>query len=133
MAFVKIARRNHPLNKTIMALSFEHSEQLGVQVFSLSGRLMEKRQAEGLIGAIQDSCNEEKNRIVLGLNDLEYMNSSGLNVVLGLFTTARNAGGELAIGGISDKVEQLLVMTKLNSVFKIYDTINTACEAVSDQ
>lgn len=116
-----------------MALSFEHSEQLGVQVFNLSGRLMEKRQAEGLIAAIQDSCNEERNRIVLGLIDLEYMNSSGLNVVLGLFTAARNAGGELAIGGVSEKVEQLLVMTKLNSVFKIYDTINAACEAVSDQ
>ena len=116
-----------------MTLSFEHSEKLGVQVFNLSGRLMEKRQAEALTAAVQDSCNEEMNRIVLGLNDLEYMNSTGLNVVLGLFTTTRNAGGDLAIGGVSDKVEQLLVMTKLNSVFKIYDTINAACEAVSDQ
>lgn len=116
-----------------MSLSFEHSEKLGVQVFNLSGRLMEKSEADGLTAAVQDACNEERSRIVLGLGGLEYMNSSGLNAILGLFTATRNSGGELAIGGVSEKVRQLLIMTKLNSVFKIYDTINAACEAVSDQ
>ncbi len=66
-----------------MSLSFEHSEQRGVQVFSLSGRLMEKSQAEKIISAVEDACNDEQSRIVLGLSDLEYMNSSGLNIILG--------------------------------------------------
>ena len=94
---------------------------------------MEKRQAEELVAAVEDACNDEKNRIVIGLGELEYMNSTGLNTILGLLTRTRNAGGELAIGGVSEKVKQLLVMTKLNSVFNIHDTISAACEAVSEE
>lgn len=43
-----------------------------------------------------------------------------------MFTKARNAGGELAICGVSDKVRKLLVMTRLDSVFKIHGAVADA-------
>jgi anti-sigma B factor antagonist len=133
MAHANRVRKNRLPNNLSMTLSFEHTEQLGVQVFSLSGRLMEKRQAETLVAAIEDACNNGKIKIVLGLSNLEYMNSTGLNTVLSLLTITRNSGGELVIGSVSEKVRELLIMTKLNSVFSIHENINTACEAVSER
>jgi anti-sigma B factor antagonist len=46
--------------------------------------------------------------------------------MIGILTKARNAGGEVVITGLSPKIKQLLVITKLNSVFKITESIKEA-------
>ena len=99
-----------------------------VKLITLSGRLIEKSQAEGLIKEFETLIGSGTNRYLMSLEDLEYVNSEGLNLLIGMFTSARNSGGELVIGGISPKVKKLMVMTKLDSIFKIYDSVATATE-----
>jgi len=92
---------------------------------------MAKADAETLIQHVNNLIADEKVRIAVDLSELTYMNSTGLNILLSIFTATRNSGGELLIGSVSKKVEQLLVMTKLNSIFKIYDTMDEALLALS--
>lgn len=99
-----------------------------VTTIELSGRLIEKGQAEELIKEYEQLLSSEPKKILMSLEGLEYVNSSGLNLLIGMFTQARNSGGELVIGGISPKVKKLMVMTKLDSVFKIYDSVAEATE-----
>jgi len=96
----------------------------------VSGRLIEKSQAEGLVKEFEGLSESGKNKYLMDLGTLEYVNSTGLNLIIGMFTQARNAGGELVIGGISPKVKKLMVMTKLDSVFKIYDSVEEAAESL---
>lgn len=97
-------------------------------LISVSGRLIEKSQADGLIKEFEDLNDNGKKKYLMDLAALDYVNSTGLNLLIGMFTQARNAGGELVIGGISPKVKKLMVMTKLDSIFKIYDSADEAAE-----
>ena len=118
--------------KIEMSLEFNHTTQGLAEVITVSGRLMSKIDSEDLISRINDLLAEERSTIVMELSNLEYMNSSGLNILLGLFTETRNAGGDMFLCNVSKKVEELLVMTKLNSVFKIYKSMDEAVSAFSE-
>ena len=50
------------------------------------------------------------------------MNSSGLNVLIQLLTKTRNNGGESVIFNVNKKITELLIITKLNTLFKIAET-----------
>ncbi len=100
-----------------------------IKLITLSGRLIEKSQADGLIGEFESLIEGGTKKYLMSLEELEYVNSTGLNLLIGMFTTARNAGGELVIGGISPKVKKLMVMTKLDSIFKIYDSVAEATDS----
>lgn len=115
-----------------MALEFSHTKQGAAEVITVSGRLMSKIDSEGLVSLVNDLLADERSTIVMELSNLEYMNSSGLNVLLGMFTATRNAGGDMLLCSVSQKVEDLLVMTKLNSVFKIYKSMDEVVSTFSE-
>ena len=114
--------------ETEMPFQYEISAINGLRLISLMGRLKEKEQSEELIAAFEEMLSKGENSILLELSSLEYVNSSGLNLLIGMLTRVINAGGELAICGVSDKVRQLLVMTRLDSIFKIYGSVENASE-----
>lgn len=115
-------------HETEMPFQYEISAINGLRLISLMGRFKEKEQSEELIVAFEEMLSKGKNSILLELSSLEYVNSSGLNLLIGMLTRAINAGGELAICGVSDKVRQLLVMTRLDLIFKIYGSVENASE-----
>ena len=110
-------------------MEYTISNQSSYKLITLSGRLIEQSQAEGLIEEFEGFIQSGSNKFLMSLEELEYVNSTGLNLLIGMFTQARNAGGELVIGGISPKVKKLMVMTKLDSIFKIYDSVDEATES----
>ncbi len=109
-------------------MEYSIEKHADVQLITLSGRLIEKSQADDLIRNFEKLIEGDTNRYLMSLEGLEYVNSTGLNLLIGMFTSARNAGGELVIGGISPKVKKLMIMTKLDSIFKIYDSVAEATE-----
>jgi anti-sigma B factor antagonist len=54
------------------------------------------------------------------------MNSTGLGLLISGLTTLRKAGGELRLANVTDKIESLLAITKLITVFKAYDSVEEA-------
>lgn len=89
---------------------------------ALSGNLIDKNQANQLMDEIEEQIVNGKKKFVINLSDFHYMNSNGLNVLIHILTKARKNGGEAVICSMPEKIKQLLVITKLISVFNIAET-----------
>ena len=71
--------------------------------------------------------------IVADLSNVKFMNSSGLGILIGGLTTMRNAGGDLRIAGANKKIESLLMITKLSTVFESYRTVEEAVKSFEEE
>ncbi|MBW6482479.1 MAG: STAS domain-containing protein [Vicingaceae bacterium] len=113
-----------------MSFSFHIKKENNVLIIALNGSLNNKQQAENLLEEIDFYFNEGVNSIILDLAEMEYMNSSGLGIFISILTQTRNRNGEVVVINIPKKINQLLVITKLNHVFNIAHTIEEAKQLV---
>ncbi len=89
-------------------------------VLSLKGDLIGEQDGAQILEVVNDAQNAKVMVILISLEDVRYMNSSGLGVLITLLTKVKNKGGELALMSVSDQILKLLQITKLDAVFKIY-------------
>jgi anti-sigma B factor antagonist len=99
-------------------------------VIHFSGRLMDKTIAGPLLDQFDTVLKNNGNKIVFDFNKLEYMNSSGLNIMVNFLTKSRNSGGDIAIAAVTEKISQLLVITKLNTLFQIHPDVASAVASI---
>ena len=104
-----------------MALAIASREVDGVTVLGLSGRITLGEGSVQLRDAIRDLISEGQKGILLDLGDVNYIDSSGLGELVSAYTTARNQGATLKLLKLTKKVHDLLQLTKLYTVFDIYD------------
>jgi len=101
-----------------MAFTFEIDKEASFPVLCLQGNLLERNEAQELLEETNDMIANDSHKIIIDLGELEYINSSGLHVILNIFTRIRNANGELVICNVNEKLQKLLVITKLHEVIK---------------
>ncbi len=112
-----------------MSFSYEILIANEIITLHLEGKLMSKEEAETLIEHVEELSNDvESMKVNLDLSNLEYMNSSGLSVLISILTKVRNTGGEAIISNVSNKIKELLIITKLNTVFTIVGSNEKAAE-----
>ena len=70
--------------------------------------------------------------MVVDLSKVKFMNSSGLGMLISAMTTMRNAGGDLRLANVADRIQSLLVITKLITVFKHFDSVEAAAKSFED-
>jgi anti-sigma B factor antagonist len=70
--------------------------------------------------------DEGKSNIIVDLGDVKFMNSSGLGMLIGGLTTMKKANGSLKLARVTEKIESLLIITKLVTIFEFYDTVEEA-------
>lgn len=109
-----------------MSFSFNIIKEEGYIHVALEGNLISKQQVEGLINEIDFFNNEGINKVIIDLSKMQYMNSTGLSILINIFTKTRSKGGEVIITNIPEKINKLLVITKLNSIFNIEDSVEDA-------
>lgn len=109
-------------------MTFEYqSEKKGdVVLLTLTGELIDRNQATALLNETDELREAGTVKFALELSGLKYINSSGLNVLITLLTRARKTGGDVVIANLSKKVEELLLVTKLNTVFTVTDSVEQA-------
>lgn len=71
----------------------------------------------------------QSGRIVLNLGHVSYIDSGGLGTLVALYTTARNAGGSIKLANLTERVGDLLQVTKLLTVFEVFDSEKGALES----
>ena len=101
----------------------------GVTIVDLSGRITLGEGSVILRDTIRDLVSKGKNKILLNLADVTYIDSSGIGELVSAFTTVRNQSGELKLLKLTKKVHDLLQITKLYTVFDIKDDEATAVQA----
>ncbi len=80
--------------------------------------------------AVQKALEGGWHKIVLDLNQVTTMDSSGIGELVSVYTTVSSRGGHLVLSRPPDKVREILNITQLISVFEIYDTVEAAIEAL---
>lgn len=113
-----------------MSLTYtsELKNNTNILIINVEGSILQKTDSEELTEFIESNIAKEINNIILNLAKLDYMNSTGINVLISYLTKLRNSGGELIITNVSKKVEQLLLITKLLSVFTVEESIDKGLE-----
>ena len=102
-----------------MDTTIRHVE--GVTVLDLSGRVTLGEASGKLRTAVQEALGAGSKKILLNLADVSYIDSAGLGELVSAFTTVKNAGGELKLLNLTKRVKDLLVITKLLTVFDVKD------------
>lgn len=109
-----------------MEFSYSLSVNNNIVLCQLKGRLMDKEQAAPMLAEIDRQVAENNNKIILDLSGVDYMNSSGLNILVNILTKARSKNGEVVICNLSAKVKELFIITKLNTLFHVSDDLAAA-------
>ncbi len=103
-----------------MITNFEYSFNPKTFTLYFKGKLLEHSQALDVLKLLDEYAQNKKiQHLHIDLSELEYINSSGLNILLQILTKVRKSGFDVYLINISEKVKQLLIVTKLNSVFNI--------------
>lgn len=93
---------------------------------TLSGNLLEKNEADLLLETLNGMLYENKLFFVFDLENMNFINSTGLNILINMLTKIRNCGGDMAIYNVPRKINQVLLITKLNSIFNVSQTLGEA-------
>jgi anti-sigma B factor antagonist len=112
-----------------MAVQINTREVAHVSILDVQGRIVLGDEIGELRDAVRRLVADGKKKIILNLSDVDYIDSSGVGELVGCFTTVRNAGGELKLLKLSQKVQDVLHVTKLYTVFDIRDDEFTAVKS----
>lgn len=107
-------------------MSFNVSERYNCVVIEFKGNVMGGPDAVNLNEKLHELIEDDKKNVVVDLGKVKFMNSSGLGMLIGGLTTMRKAGGDLRIANAAEKIESLLMVTKLITVFKHYKSLDEA-------
>jgi anti-sigma B factor antagonist len=100
----------------------------GILVVSCEGRIVFGEESAELRDTVRRLLQDNP-RIVLNLSGVNYIDSGGLGTLVALFTTAHSAGGSIKLCNLTQRVGDLLQVTKLVTVFEVYDTEDAAIDS----
>ena len=92
-----------------------------VTIVDINGRITLGDETGLLRDTVRNLIDQGKKKIVLNLANVDYVDSSGVGELVSSFTTVRNAGGELKLLNLTKKVQDVLYVTKLYTVFDVKD------------
>ena len=108
------------------------TRQVGdVTVIDVAGRITLGEGSSALREALRDLVTKNQKKILLNLGDVTYIDSSGIGELVSGFTTVTNSGGSLKLLNLNKRVKDLLQITKLYTVFEVFDEEATAIRSFS--
>lgn len=111
-----------------MQLKLNTRVEKGVTVVDCDGRIVFGEES----ALLRDTLKKlivENSQIVLNLGRISYIDSGGLGTLVALYTSAQNAGGAVKLANLTQRVDDLLQVTKLLTVFEVYDSEEKAIKS----
>jgi anti-sigma B factor antagonist len=93
-----------------------------VTILDLQGKVTIGEGSVALRTAIRRLLGDGKNKILLNLGSVGYIDSSGIGELVSSFTAVNKEGGTLKLLNLTQKIQDLLAITKLLTVFDVYDS-----------
>ncbi|GAC1439585.1 MAG: hypothetical protein NVS9B5_06310 [Terriglobales bacterium] len=100
----------------------------GIVVVDCFGRLVFGEESATLRDTIKKLISADS-RLIINLGGVTYIDSGGLGTLVAIYTTARTAGGSIKLANLTRRVGDLLQITKLLTVFEVYDSEEKAVES----
>lgn len=112
-----------------MALKLTTRIVNGVTVVEAVGRIILGQETNDLRESIKGLLSNGVNKIVINLAQVDFIDSSGLGALVGLYSTANSRGARIKLAAITKRFHELLMITKLLTVFDVYETEDAAIES----
>ncbi len=100
-----------------------------VVILEPKGKIMGGPDASLLHDKLYEYIEKNQKRVVIDLAQVDWMNSTGLGILISGYTTLRNNHGELKLANVTDKIQSLLTITKLVTVFETHDSVEDAIKS----
>jgi anti-sigma B factor antagonist len=107
-------------------MGINQKEDGNVLIIELEGELMGGPESEEFRTIIDNAIKDEKNHVVVDMGNVKWMNSSGLGMLMSALTNLRGSGGDLKLANMTERVRRPIQITRLDSVFDEYDTVEEA-------
>ena len=104
-----------------MSLGIEKREREGIVILDLRGRITMGEEVTDFRQAVQDLAREPNPKIILNMQGVDYIDSTGLGAVVMCSTAVRKAGGVTKLLNLNRRNIELLVATKLSVIFEVFD------------
>jgi len=111
-------------------MKIKTSEKYGAVLIELKGNVMGGDDTKEFNDLLHKLIDEGKTRVIVGLGNVKFMNSSGLGMLIGGLTTMKKANGYYKLANVTDKIESLLIITKLITIFEHYESVDIAIESL---
>ncbi|WP_209332002.1 STAS domain-containing protein [Lunatimonas salinarum] len=109
-----------------MNVNVESSLDKNNFIVKIAGDLIGDETGPKLMGLVSDAINDGARNCIIDLSRVRYISSSGIGVLITILTKMRNVGGEVFLTSPSEHVKKLLIITKLNNIFTVYDNLEEA-------
>lgn len=93
-----------------------------VAVITLSGKLMGGPDADSIREMIRECLEGDTKQILMDLGDVSWVNSTGLGILIASHVTVTNAGGQLKLCRVANRINQIFMVTKLHTVFETFES-----------
>jgi len=104
-----------------VALKLTTRTQDGVSIVEATGRIILGQETNDLRESIKGLLANGATKIVINLGNVDFIDSSGLGALVGLYSTANSGGAKIKLAAITKRFHELLMITKLLTVFDVYD------------
>lgn len=106
-----------------MKLTYTTGRDDKARYLIIQGDLIGDEVGPKLVEVVSDAIQEGAKTLVIDLSEVRYISSSGIGLLITMLTKMRNAGGEVYLTAPSEHVKKLLIITKLNNIFTVYDSV----------
>jgi len=111
-----------------MSLDIRETEREGVTILALKGRLT-VGEASSVREKVSEVLAKGCNKLILDLSEVDYIDSTGLGSMVICYTTIKKAGGALKLVNLNKRNIELLLLTKLHTIFEVFsderDAVNS--------
>jgi len=116
-----------------MKMKYTHSLEDDKLILTFDGDLIGEENGPALVELVSDMIATKKIKFCLAdISNIRYINSSGIGVLITILTKIRNKGGEMYLINPSDHVRKLLIITKLQAIFNIVNSVQEAITKSKD-
>ncbi len=106
-----------------MKLTYTTSKDEFANYLFIQGDLIGDGTGPKLVEVVSDAILDGAKTFVVDLSEVRYISSSGIGLLITMLTKMRNAGGEVYLTAPSEHVKKLLIITKLNNIFTVFDSV----------
>lgn len=104
---------------------FEIANEDGVIVVQLRGEI-DQHTSRGLLSAVSEQIDQGISRVIFEMSGLDFIDSTGLSVIVDLHEQAARKGGKLVFAAPSDRILRILRVTRLDRYIDLHDDVTAA-------
>ncbi len=108
----------------------EYSKE-NIIILAISVNILGDSQASFLHEKVKDLISRDKSTIILDLKEVRSINSIGLGILMACWSSLNKEGGDLILSNVSDKINDILLLTDLDQFFKKYENTKKAIASMS--